>query len=586
MRSLRMKLVFIMVLLIVALMTVVGSFLINGVGSFYIKEFYIQMEQTFSEEFILQMRQTATQNNAPERLKEQLMAQADLGIDISGRNVYVLDRSGRVLAGSDQTTTLTTTENILTAMNGAVGQDSSIVADYMDLAVPVDSGDSYYIAYVLDNKSTVDELTGEVMGIIIRSLVLGLLICVVLAFVLAQIMITPIQALTAGTRQVASGEFAQKLEVTSRDEIGVLTRNFNHMAQVLQNTLTEVENERNKLSTLFLHMTDGVVAFDAQGMVIHFNPAAVQMLARSIDPAVRYDELFADMVAFEDVLALHRPQFLEAQMQANDRELELFLAPFSAEQAAGGAIVLIHDVTEQRRTDEMRREFVANVSHELRTPLTNIKSYAETIVASGDELPGELRTSFMGVIVNETDRMTRIVQDLLTLSKFDYGKMDMNVTLFSFSKAVHNVGRAVSLDAQNHGHTLTVEASEQLPMVNGDRERIEQVVMNIVSNAIKYTPDGGKIDMTAGVDGETVWLKVRDNGVGIPEKDLPRLFERFYRVDKARSRQSGGTGLGLAIAKEILGQHRGDITIDSVYGEGTTVTITLPAAAQPEVPAE
>ncbi len=580
MRSLRMKLVFIMVLLIVALMTVVGSFLINGVGSFYIEEFYIQMEQTFSEEFILQMRQTAAQNNAPERLKEQLMAQADLGIDISGRNVYVLDRSGQVLAGSDQTTMLTTTENMLTAMNGGVGQDSSIAADYMDLAVPVESGDSYYIAYVLDNKSTVDELTGEVMSIIIRSLVLGLLICVVLAFVLAQILITPIQALTAGTRQVASGEFAQKLEVTSRDEIGVLTRNFNHMAQVLQNTLTEVENERNKLSTLFLHMTDGVVAFDAQGTVIHFNPAAVQMLARSIDPTVQYGELFADMVAFDDVLALHRPQYLEAQMQANDRELELFLAPFSAEQAAGGAIVLIHDVTEQRRTDEMRREFVANVSHELRTPLTNIKSYAETIVASGDELPSELRTNFMGVIVNETDRMTRIVQDLLTLSRFDYGKMDMNVTLFAFSKAVLNVSRAVSLDAQNHGHALTVDVPEQLPMVNGDRERIEQVVMNIVSNAIKYTPDGGKIELTAGVDGETVWLKVRDNGIGIPEKDLPRLFERFYRVDKARSRQSGGTGLGLSIAKEILGQHQGDITIDSVYGEGTIVTITLPAAAQ------
>ena len=207
-------------------------------------------------------------------------------------------------------------------------------------------------------------------------------------------------------------------------------------------------------------------------------------------------------------------------------------------------------------------------------------------MASGDELPGELRTNFMGVIVNETDRMTRIVQDLLTLSKFDYGKMDMNVTLFAFAKAVNNVSRAVSLDAQNHGHTLTVDAPENLPMVNGDRERIEQVIMNIVSNAIKYTPEGGKIDMRAGVDGEMVWLKVSDNGIGIPEKDLPRLFERFYRVDKARSRQSGGTGLGLAIAKEILGQHQGDITIDSVYGEGTTVTITLPAAAQSAEPTE
>ena len=580
MRSLRMKLVLIMVLLIVALMTVAGSFLINGVGSFYIEEFYVQMERTFSEDFIVQLRSTAAQADAPERLKEQIMAQADLGVDVSGRNVYVLGRDGSVLAGSDERTAVPVTENILTAMNGSVGQESSIASDYMDLAIPVESGDAFYIAYVRDNKNAVDSLTGTVMGIILRSLGLGLVICVVLAFVLAQLLITPIQALTAGTRQVASGDFSQKLEVTSRDEIGVLTRNFNYMAQVLQNTLSEVENERNKLSTLFLHMTDGVVAFDASGMVIHYNPAAVSMLARSIDPAVRYDELFGEDADFASVLALRRPQYLEVHKHVGDRELELFLAPYSADQAGGGALVLIHDVTEQRRTDEMRREFVANVSHELRTPLTNIKSYAETIVDSGDELPAELRSSFMGVILNETDRMTRIVQDLLTLSKFDYGKMEMNVSRFSFSRAVLNVSRAESIDARNHGHELVVDVPDDLPNVDGDRERIEQVIMNIVSNAIKYTPDGGRIELRARADGENVVLTVKDNGIGIPEKDLPRLFERFYRVDKARSRQSGGTGLGLSIAQEILSQHNGSIRIDSTYGEGTCVTITLPRAPE------
>ena len=226
----------------------------------------------------------------------------------------------------------------------------------------------------------------------------------------------------------------------------------------------------------------------------------------------------------------------------------------------------------------MRREFVANVSHELRTPLTNIRSYAETIMDSGDEMPPALRGNFLGVIVSEADRMTRIVQDLLTLSKFDYGKMEMNIARFPFAKAVSGVYEAVVLDAQNHGHQLTLHLPEHLPEVDGDRERIEQVIMNIVSNAIKYTPDGGKIDMTAGVSGQQVFVRIADNGIGIPEKDLPRLFERFYRVDKARSRASGGTGLGLSIAKEILNQHHGDITIDSVYGKGTTVTITLPIA--------
>ena len=579
MRSLRMKLVMILVILILALMTVIGAFLINGVGNFYISEFYVQMEQTFSQDFISQLQRLAQQSqDAPREMKELLMAQSDLGIDISGRNVYILSPTGDVLTASDQETNVDITANILTAMNGEIGQDSSITSGYMDLAVPIKTESGSYIVYIRDSKATVDKLTGQVLNIILQALALGLVICLVLSFLLAQILITPIRALTIGTRQVAAGDFSQRLEVTSRDEIGVLTRNFNYMSQVLRDTLSEVENERNKLSTLFLHMTDGMVAFSPAGLVIHSNPAASQMLSRSMDPTTSFQDLFAEDAAFDQILTLKRPQYLEAQKTVGERELELFMAPYSADQAPGGVMVVIHDVTEQRRSEQARREFVANVSHELRTPLTNIKSYAETVIAAGDELPPELHNNFMGVIVSEADRMTRIVQDLLTLSKIDYGKMEMNVSRFSFSKAVRSVYEAVALNAESHGHTLTFSCEENMPDVDGDRERIEQVIMNIVSNAIKYTPDGGKIAITAATSGRNVFVRISDNGIGIPEKDLPRLFERFYRVDKARSRESGGTGLGLSIAKEILNQHKGDIRIESVYGEGTDVTITLPAA--------
>ena len=579
MRSLRMKLVMILVILILALMTVIGAFLINGVGNFYISEFYVQMEQTFSQDFISQLQRLAQQSqDAPREMKELLMAQSGLGIDISGRNVYILSPTGDVLTASDQETSVDITANILTAMNGEIGQDSSITSGYMDLAVPIKTDSGSYIVYVRDSKATVDKLTGQVLNIILQALALGLVICLVLSFLLAQILITPIRALTIGTRQVAAGDFSQRLEVTSRDEIGVLTRNFNYMSQVLRDTLSEVENERNKLSTLFLHMTDGVVAFSPAGLVIHSNPAASQMLSRSMDPTTSFQDLFAEDAAFDQILTLKRPQYLETQKTVGERELELFMAPYSADQAPGGVMVVIHDVTEQRRSEQARREFVANVSHELRTPLTNIKSYAETVIAAGDELPPELHNNFMGVIVSEADRMTRIVQDLLTLSKIDYGKMEMNVSRFSFSKAVRSVYEAVALNAESHGHTLTFSCEENMPDVDGDRERIEQVIMNIVSNDIKYTPDGGKIAITAATSGRNVFVRISDNGIGIPEKDLPRLFERFYRVDKARSRESGGTGLGLSIAKEILNQHKGDIRIESVYGEGTDVTITLPAA--------
>ncbi len=579
MRSLRMKLVLIMVILIAALMTVVGAFLITGVGEFYMTEFYTQMRQTFSQDFIAQMQTVAREDDAPARLKELVMAQSDLAIDLSSRNVYILSNSGEVLESSNQASSVTMTDNILTAMIGEVGQSSSLLDSYMDLAVPVSGGEETYIVYIRDDKTTVNALSSELVAIILRALVLGLVICVVLAFILAQIMITPIQALTKGTRQVAAGNFSQKLEVLARDEIGVLTQNFNDMSRVLQATLSQVENERNKLSTLFLHMTDGVVAFDPTGKVIHFNPAASEMLGVELTQQTRYEALFADVVALAALLALRRPQFIETQKKAGDRELELYLAPFSSAETEGGVLVLIHDVTEQRKNEEMRREFVANVSHELRTPLTNVKSYAETIVDSGDELPPELRENFMNVILSETDRMTRIVQDLLTLSRFDSGKMEMQMVRFDFADAVHSVYEAVSLDAQNHGHTLTLSMPQVGLWVNGDRARLEQVMMNIVSNAIKYTADGGRIVISTGRTGQTVWARVEDNGIGIPEKDLPRLFERFYRVDKARSRESGGTGLGLSIAQEILNQHKGNMDIQSTYGKGTTVTVTLPGVS-------
>ncbi len=582
MRSLRTKMVMILVLLILALMTVIGSFLINGVGNYFIEDFYSKMEQPFSQAFIVQLQGLAAKEGGVSEMKQLLMAQADLGIDLNQRNVYILDAaSGAVLDSSNQADAVTITPNILTAMQGQVGMDGSVASENMDLAVPINSGNHRYIVYISDNKLTVNALTNEVFGIIFQSLILGLVICIILAFLLSQILITPISALTEGTRQVAAGDFSQKLEVTGRDEIGTLTRNFNHMARVLQNTISEVESERNKLSTLFLHMTDGVVAFDHSGKVIHCNPAATRMLSRGLDTTAAFADVFGQDASFEKLLSLKHGEYLACQKRVGQRELELFLAPVSAaEPSSSGALVVIHDVTEQRKNEQTRREFIANVSHELRTPLTNVKSYAETIISSGDELPAELRSNFMGVIVSEADRMTRIVKDLLTLSKFDYGKMEMNIARFSLAEAVGNVHKAVALDAQNHGHTFTLECPENLPEVNGDRDRIEQVIMNIVSNAIKYTADGGTISVTAGTEGKNVFVRVSDNGVGIPEKDLPMLFERFYRVDKARSRATGGTGLGLSIAKEILKQHQGDIRIDSVYGEGTDVTITLPIAEE------
>ena len=241
----------------------------------------------------------------------------------------------------------------------------------------------------------------------------------------------------------------------------------------------------------------------------------------------------------------------------------------------GGVLVVIHDVTEQRKSQELQREFVANVSHELRTPLTNIRSYAETISDSVGDLPPDMEKKFLGVILNETDRMTHIVQDLLTLSRFDSGKDELKLTRFSFSEAVQSLYHAVYMEARRHDHQLKLELEPDLPAIVADRERIVQVMMNVVSNAIKYTPDGGHITISAGRRGDLVWMVVDDDGIGIPAADRPRIFERFYRVDKARSRQSGGTGLGLSIAKEIVTLHQGSLRILDKEGPGLAVCLEL-----------
>ena len=234
------------------------------------------------------------------------------------------------------------------------------------------------------------------------------------------------------------------------------------------------------------------------------------------------------------------------------------------------------NIAELERAEQMRKDFVANVSHELRTPLTNIKSYAETLDGGVGELPSEMERRFLGVILNESDRMAHILQDLLTLSRFDSGRSELRLTRFPFAQAVNDTYQAVLMDAQNHAHTVELALPEDLPEVRADRERVMQVMMNIVSNAIKYTPDGGRIALSAGQAGDRVWMEVDDNGIGIPESDRDRIFERFYRVDKARSRQSGGTGLGLSIAQEIMNQHEGRLYLVDKEEPGLTIRMELP----------
>ena len=579
-RSLHMKLVMIMVLLILSLMTVVGAFLINSVMAFYLEDFYTQMSNVFARESLTRDLTTATQgeeDGAQAILDILETYSGELGLNGYSRTLFILDgETGEYLAGNNDDAGKNLSydsANLTHAL--ATGEDSSspnMAADYMDVAITLDRGGSSYVIYILDNKTTVNSLISQMFVLILESLVFGLVISILLSFLLSKTMIIPIQRLTEGAMRVAHGDFSRKIQVASRDEIGVLTDTFNDMAGQLQDTLRQVENERNKLDTLFLHMTDGVVAFSRNGEVIHSNPAAEEMLGRTSTAEATYEELFGDLLSLEQVL--QAPDYLEEERWEGERFLQLLLAPFDRDRQ-GGVLVVLHDVTQQRKTQDMQREFVANVSHELRTPLTNIRSYAETLSDSAGELPPATEKKFLGVILNESDRMTHIVQDLLTLSRFDSGKDELHLVRFPFDVAVQDLYNAVYMEAQRHDHKMKLRLEPDLPAVVADRERVLQVMMNIVSNSIKYTPNGGHILVSAGRDGDRVWMQVDDDGIGIPPKDRPRIFERFYRVDKARSRQSGGTGLGLSIAKEIVDRHEGVLELVDREGPGLSMRMEL-----------
>ena len=582
-RSLHRKLVLVLVLLIVSVMAVVGTFLINSVTSYHIREFQSQMSSVFTSEFILTLEQNAGDGNAVQGMIEAYSA--PLGID-EYRCFYVLDgRTGAYLSGSDDDygAQLQLTPNVLAAMNGQVGQQTQTLGEYFDVAIPIRDGEGKvaFVVGVLDDKTELQELNWNLFTILIRAILGGLVVASFLSFLLSTTITTPVEKLTDQAARIAAGDFTSSAQIQSEDEIGILSDTFDEMSAQLETTLRQVEEERNKLDTLFQHMADGMVAFDSDGMLLQFNAAAEEMLDRKLDESLRYTDVFPEVQVRQEDVALDG-RSIEIDYAAGPRFLKIYFAPIRLGAEGKGLMAVLHDVTEQRKLDDSRREFVANVSHELRTPLTNVRGYAETLM-SADDIDRDIQMRFLGVISSEADRMTRIVKDLLTLTRLDYNRMEMHMQRMDLRELGQKAAAAMEGQAKSQGLTLTCDLPAEMPAVTGDPERIQQVIINIITNAIKYNKPQGSIAITGGVEAEQVFLRVEDTGIGVPKADLERLFERFYRVDKARSRESGGTGLGLAIAKQIVETHGGRIGFDSEYGKGSIVTLYLPRAKEDEV---
>lgn len=587
-RGLYFKIILILVIFTLIVMSVVGAVLISSVLGYYNDQFAACMTQNFGEDAQLRQYLVAAMTDADgdfaAKQKSILASYASrLGID-DYRNYYILDADGNFLNGSDTAggEALAETPNLVAAMNGQLGDANTAGSDYADYALPLTVGDASCIIYLRDTQDELHEINWMLFSIILQALFIGLLIAILLSFFLARAISMPLSRLTEGVQRVAKGDFKDKISVHSADEIGVLTENFNTMSRMLGENLDEINGEREKLETVLSCLKDAVITFGKDGRPLQINRAATDLFADAKREELTLDYIFSLLhyesggidISLDDESGGDVPA-----VRYKGRVYELYFGNIRYRDASSmreGVILVIHDVTQSYELDRSRREFVANASHELRTPLTTIKMVIEALAGDEGVTKNEMNKSFLDMAETESTRMELLIKNLLTLSQLDSKTMNFNVREFDLEESVAYLAKSLAVNASAHGHKLTFDGAYDPVIIRGDKIRIEQILINITSNAIKYTPDGGRISLRLHDLGDRAEITITDNGVGIPEEDIPHLFERFYRVEKARSSDKGGTGLGLAIAKEFAVAHGGDIRVSSIVGKGTTFTVTLP----------
>ena len=399
---------------------------------------------------------------------------------------------------------------------------------------------------------------------------------IIIAIVLSRFVIYPINKLIESAEKITE-EDKKTIRNKKSNKKGNLESVFGMMTTELKQKLSEVSTQKNQIETILLHMTEGIIAFNREGEIILINPAAKKSL--SIRPEDNtFDDIFQKFdldINMEKVIYLENWTSTEQRIQVEDRYINVYFAPFKNENdSPDGVIAVIQDITQYVKLDNMQKEFVADVSHELKTPITSIMGYADTLL-EGD-YDKETQEKFLNVIATEARRMAKLVTDLLTLSRYDSNKKKTQKEPFDLGELVKKCQDKLAIEIKKKNHTVNCFVTADVPPVLADKDDIERVVLNILTNSIKYTKDGGEIKIYVGFVYNDAYIKIFDNGIGIPEEDLSRIFERFYRVDKARTREMGGTGLGLSIAKEILDKNGGSIDIKSVVGQGTEVVIRIP----------
>ncbi len=450
--------------------------------------------------------------------------------------------------------------------------------EMMYLAVPVEiEGQTVAIVRIARPLRQVEIHTARLGMNVIWVTLIGSVLAAILAVLIAERTVRPIRRLTHEAVRIAEGEFVAPTIPTVRDEIGQLGHAISRMANRLQERIEAVNREKRLLAMILSHMADGVMITDGDGKIQLINPAAERLFNTSAAQAV--GRSFAQVVRHYELIDLWQQAMREGEEIEGVFEIlrqglfvRAIVTPLQ-EEAMEGALSIFQDLTRVRHLETVRRDFISNISHELRTPLASLKALVETLRDGAFEDP-QAAQQFLQRMETEVEAMVQMVQELLDLARVESGQAPLHIAPVSVEALVTQAVERMRLQALRAGLRLDVVLPQGLPNVLADEERIHQVLMNLLHNAIKFTPSGGQVEVSARAEGEEVILSVRDTGVGISPRDLPRIFERFYRADRARS--GGGTGLGLAIAKHIVQSHGGRIWAESVEGQGSVFSFSLP----------
>ncbi|MBJ7623494.1 cell wall metabolism sensor histidine kinase WalK [Weissella confusa] len=578
------------------------------VGAFFVKRLEQQNLATFRTQIALPayVNDSLTQQLIS---TDQTKANSDIHTILTSINnasiseIEVIDSSGIIRGTSDinsqdEVGQKTTDANVKAALAGGKYTKNPIEersgVRYQVVVKPLVSssgGESNIIGVVevrASLETTYDNLN-HISLIYFSASLLAVVLGVVMAVIISRSLTKPIAEINDRTTRIAQGDYSGGILVRSNDEIGQLAENVNALAVRIEETTNSTEFERRRLDSVLEHMTDGVIATDRRGSINIINTAALQMTGME-DSNVALGQSILEVLQIADRYNLR--ELLDNQDEllldfSNEERQLIIRAYFSLIQRASGFIsglvIVLHDVTEQQRIEEERRQFVSNVSHELRTPLTSVKSYVDALQEGAIEDP-EVAKSFLAVAQDETTRMIHMINDLLELSRMDSGTMKLETEYVNVGELFNYILNRFDMiiandDKPEKYYTIKREITNSQIWVELDTSKFTQVVDNIMNNAIKYSPDGGVITARM-IDRKTeVVLSITDQGLGIPKKDLGHIFDRFFRVDKARSRAQGGTGLGLAISKEIIELFGGKIWVDSSEGKGSTFSISLPYEA-------